>query len=170
MSYATKDGYYRTHKDLVDNTPVRPSDSLDEVNKIIGVWMYDQNAQVGPKRILEGNNFVLLAQKLNVLISHREAEAEQRGYERGLKTIDVTPNGKVTERQIGSVTVVADASDWKRIDDASDNYRQGQRDTLEGLRQFNGAIIHDCGRRVEGIIHRQIIDEQLAKLDQDGGK
>jgi hypothetical protein len=42
------------------------------------------------------------------------------------------------------------------------------REFAEKLKQFNGSKIHDCGRRMDGLILPEAIDAALAEQSRDG--
>lgn len=43
--------------------------------------------------------------------------------------------------------------------------RKEKRELLERLNK-NGAVIHDCGRRVDNVVHQSLIEAELAALDE----
>lgn len=55
-----------------------------QVDKIINDWIHDEKAQIGPKRILVGNNFDMLSQRIEEYVR----EAEKRGWDNLAKQIE----------------------------------------------------------------------------------
>lgn len=41
--------------------------------------------------------------------------------------------------------------------------KQARDELLDELSYYNGAYIHDCGRRVDGVIHQSVINDKRAE-------
>lgn len=48
--------------------------------------------------------------------------------------------------------------------------REGRVAEVEHLMQWNGSFIHDCGRRIDGLLHRVVLEERLAELQKEEGE